>query len=269
MDQYEEFWRPWLVERGYAGVYKCRTQMTKSKKDGCGLFFKRDKFELLARRDIEYNDIAVDRPVGYVPPQGTTEPTGAPVDADGELNKYVRDCVGVLALLRSKTATDRYVMVASTHLFWDPKYADVKLAQARRLLGEVELFLESNSPVSSVPVIVAGDYNSTPGSEVHSTMLRGFGGKQLKSAYATAMGKRLVRASDEGSVNVGQQGEPAHTNCTPGFTDCIDYVFVNDGVAVRSAEPLPGKEAVAAGLPDATRGSDHLPLTVDLELWSH
>ena len=78
MDQYEEFWQPWLVERGYDGVYKCRTQMTKSKKDGCGLFFKRDKFELLARRDIEYNDIALDRPVGYVPPQGTTEPTECP-----------------------------------------------------------------------------------------------------------------------------------------------------------------------------------------------
>ena len=92
-----------------------------------------------------------------------------------------RVIVGVLALLRSKTATDRYVMVASTHLFWDPKYADVKLAQARRVLGEVELFLESNSLGSSVPVIVAGDYNSTPGSEVHSTMLRGFGGKQLRS----------------------------------------------------------------------------------------
>ena len=71
------------------------------------------------------------------------------------------------------------------------------------------------------------------------------------------------------SVAVGKHGEPAHTNVTPGFTDCIDYVFVDENVAVRSAMPLPGRDEVATGLPDATRGGDHLPLTVDLELaWS-
>ena len=271
VDQYEEFWQPWLVERGYDGVYKCRTQLTKSKRDGCGLFFKRDKFELLARRDIEYNDIAWGRPVGYVHPEGSPEPTEAPVDADGGVNKYIRDCVGVLALLRSKTATDGYVMVASTHLYWDPAHADVKLAQARRLLGEVELFLASNSPIGSVPVVTAGDFNSVPGSEVHSAMLGGFGGRRLRSAYAAAIGEGLVRGADggsESSVAVGKHGEPAHTNVTPGFTDCIDYVFVDENVAVRSAMPLPGRDEVATGLPDATRGSDHLPLTVDLELWS-
>ena len=259
------------MERGYDGVYKSRTQLTKSKRDGCGLFFKRDKFELLARRDIEYNDIAWGRPVGYVHPEGSPEPTEAPVEADGGVNKYIRDCVGVLALLRSKTATDGYVMVASTHLYWDPAHADVKLAQARRLLGEVELFLASNSPIKrSVPVVTAGDFNSVPGSEVHSAMLGGFGGRRLRSAYAAAIGEGLVVGTDgsESSVTVGKHGEPAHTNVTPGFTDCIDYVFVDDGVAVRSAMPLPGRDEVATGLPDATRGSDHLPLTVDLELWS-
>lgn len=72
---------------------------------------------------------------------------------------YIRDCVGVLALLRAKTnqaqtssssaaAADeespRTVLVASTHLFWDPRHADVKLAQAERLLAEAGKFLEDN-----------------------------------------------------------------------------------------------------------------------------
>ena len=64
MDQYDDFWAPWLTARGYAGSWKCRTQLTANKKDGCGLFFKSDRFELLAQRHIEFNDIAFGRPVG-------------------------------------------------------------------------------------------------------------------------------------------------------------------------------------------------------------
>ena len=63
VDQYDSS-APWLREQGYGGVWKCRTTMTANKKDGCGLFYKRDKFELLARREIEYNDIAFGHPVG-------------------------------------------------------------------------------------------------------------------------------------------------------------------------------------------------------------
>ena len=46
-------------------MWKCRTAMTANKKDGCGLFYKLDKFDLLAKREIEYNDIAFGRPVGF------------------------------------------------------------------------------------------------------------------------------------------------------------------------------------------------------------
>ena len=42
---------------------------------------------------------------------------------------------------------------------------------------------------------------------------------------------------------------PAHTNVTPGFTDCIDYVFVSEGVEVMAAEPISGVETTRAGLP--------------------
>ena len=63
----------------------------------------------------------------------------------------------------------------------------------------------------------------------------------------------------------GPSGEPAHTNVTPGFTDCIDYVFVSEGVEVMAAEPISGVETTRAGLPDHQHPSDHLPLTLTLE----
>ena len=45
--------------RGYAGWFCKRTERTAPKKDGCGLFYKRDAFELIARRDVQFNDLAV------------------------------------------------------------------------------------------------------------------------------------------------------------------------------------------------------------------
>ena len=44
---------------GYAGWFCKRTERTAPKKDGCGLFYKRDAFELIARRDVQFNDLAV------------------------------------------------------------------------------------------------------------------------------------------------------------------------------------------------------------------
>ena len=60
-------------------------------------------------------------------------------------------------------------------------------------------------------------------------------------------GMKWMSLSDDGgddaaTVAIGPHGEPAHTNVTPGFTDCIDYVFVSGGVDVASAEPLPAIE---------------------------
>jgi CCR4-NOT transcription complex subunit 6 len=285
MDQYDDFWAPWLAARGYAGSWKCRTQLTANKKDGCGLFFKSDRFELLAQRHIEFNDIAFGRPAGTAAAAAARETPDDPESLDDARRALVRDCVGTLALLRAKSPPDASpVLVASAHLFWDPAHADVKSAQARRLLEEAADFLQTAHPeaTTNTPVILAGDYNSVPGSEVHARMLRGFvpgdgdgdgerldaipGTAPLRSAYASALASGCVAPPAEGrdAALAGPSGEPAHTNVTPGFTDCIDYVFVDEGVEVVAAEPISGVETTRAGLPDHQHPSDHLPLTLTL-----
>ena len=344
MDQFEEFWAPWLERRGYGGVYKRRTQATAAKKDGCGLFFKTGKLELLARRGLEYNDEAF---AGEPQPENEEKEDdetrafspgdeGSPLeslptsrarnddsDAVSKLHDtrktHMRDCVGILAMLREKPAfgaaerddddddekkpkpkpKPKPFLVASTHLFWDPDFPDVKLRQTERLLAETRGFARAFLASSAgkrpdgedgdagaavpgaanarVPVIVAGDFNSVPGSDVHAAALRGVPGPSpgtpgtpLKSAYAEALRRAdaLISKPADGRDCVAADpttGEPRHTNVTPGFTECIDYVFVSDDFAVVAAEPISGPAATFTGLPDLAHPSDHLPITVTLE----
>ena len=384
LDQYDDFWRPKLEAMGYAGWFCKRTECTAPKKDGCGLFYKRDAFELIARRDVQFNDLAVShlgpgeraRRAREAAEAQTLRATGAragndgtrrpsepsekldplrnddatPSDSDSESvpppedARFVRDCVATMALLVAKekeTGGDekrkgRPVLVASAHLFWDPAHADVKLAQAERLLAEAADFLRAEAEAEggrlsgrasddesalasssatrarlvadSTPIVLAGDFNSVPGSDVHARALRGvllpraeaenaegYEGaeardrslryRSLRSAYADAMASGSVSSAGlrpgetavgfreggspggEGSDPRGSGSplEPAHTTVTPGFTDCIDYVFVSEDVEVLGAEAIPGVgDALAAGLPNANRPSDHLPVTVRL-----
>ena len=105
-----------------------------------------------------------------------------------------RDCVGIMAAFKLKDLPDHIVIVANTHLYWysgsifhkyvilcilsvevtlmlccrDPEWADVKLAQAKYLLSRLALFrtLVSNRLECKPSVVVAGDFNSTPGDQV-------------------------------------------------------------------------------------------------------
>jgi|TARA_B110000977_G_scaffold14492_1_gene18002 CCR4-NOT transcription complex subunit 6 len=356
MDQFEEFWKPFFETNGYAGVWKRRTQGTAQKKDGCGLFYKRARYELLASKGIEYNDLAFGKECagqdgcddGFflacaesqknptLETLAAASPENDASDAIAALSpdkkKHLRDCVGVLVVLREKSVgmvtgdgisgdgipggdgtvsgneeipvptnenKNKPVVIASTHLFWDPAFPEVKLAQSERLLKETagfaDRFLAGVSPLDGVsppdgsdtkkgtssagekkktmPVVIAGDFNSVPGSEVYQTATRGILGTvgRLKSAYKEALGTPgVVKASPGGDTKNDQvtpdtHGEPIHTNVTPNFTACIDYVFVSENVRVTSAEPIDGPASTFQGLPDMTHPSDHLPITVTVE----
>ena len=313
LDQFEEFWKGFFLANGYSGVWKKRTQGTASKKDGCGVFYKRDRYELLARKGVEYNDIAFGREVAEEGGEnnGDSQPdesasqnnsssqletllTSTPENDSAEAiallpdtdKVHVRDCVGVLTVLREKNRENvgdgdipknqkKPVLVASTHLFWDPNFPEVKLKQTERLLEETQEFAKKYSKVhGNLPIIIAGDFNSVPGSEVHLRMLKGFSAEfgGLKSAYAEALKKppgfiTQQKPGQKDTITAGdsKHNEPAHSNCTPGFTECIDYVFVTDDVSVTSAEPISGPATTFQGLPDLTHPSDHLPITVTVE----
>lgn len=67
--------------------------------------------------------------------------------------------------------------MATTHLLYNPKRQDVRLAQTQLLLAEVERLSyhkNSNGTAKYWPIIITGDFNSTPDSPIYKLITEGY-----------------------------------------------------------------------------------------------
>ncbi|XP_067136442.1 protein angel homolog 2-like isoform X2 [Centruroides vittatus] len=151
-DHYYNLFKPFLENLGYYCLYKKRTSTNKW--DGCAIFFKTSMFSL-----VDYHLVEFYRP-------------GIPL--------LDRDNVAIIALLKPNcvpTTSDLKLCIATTHLLFNPRRGDVKLAQIRLLLAELDKIafkrLSSNKQPIYYPVIMCGDMNSEPFSPLYNFISRG------------------------------------------------------------------------------------------------
>lgn len=94
--------------------------------------------------------------------------------------------MGLVVLLRPNNTPGQsdpsaFICVANTHLLYNPRRGDIKLAQLAILLAEISRL--SRLPDGSTnPVVLCGDFNSTPWSPLYSFLTRGcleYGGLQM------------------------------------------------------------------------------------------
>lgn len=140
---------PALKENGYEAVFK---QKTGNGLDGCSILFKKNKFQLQDRVDIEFNR----RDISHL------------------LDKNQVALIVKLRPIGTDKITDTNLIVANTHLIFNPRRGDIKLAQLRLLLAELQRFAQKEkfSPDAKInpfdsnyfPIILCGDMNSEPNS---------------------------------------------------------------------------------------------------------
>lgn len=282
VDEYDGFYKGNMEILGYSSLY---IQRSGQKRDGSGIFYKQDRAELVLEEKIDYNDLvnsiqdnedgsaykdSFEQSKGngniHTNPASTNAPEnrGDPNDPRVRLK---RNCVGILAAFRLKDPSRHLIVVANTHIYWDHEWADVKLAQANYLLSRLAQFRDLVSEkFDSIPsVIVAGDFNSTPGDKVYQCLVSG----DLSSTIPE------IECSEERpiplrSVYASTRGEPSFTNCTPDFTGTLDYIFFCPSSDIKPVGflELPGSdsEEVVGGLPNYYHPSDHLPIGAEFEL---
>lgn len=183
-DHYKEFFTPQLASMGYRGIYKKRTG---EKPDGCAIFYDTSMFELVDNRPVEY----------FYP--------GVEV--------LSRDNVGLIAVLSPTSSHHQVtheeqrqcVVVSTTHLLYNPRRHDIKLAQLQVLFSELDRIAykgQSNGKNQYYPIILTGDFNFTPQSNVYNFVTRGhvrfkgLGTKLLTPVHhGRALGNELIPAN--------------------------------------------------------------------------
>lgn len=144
---YDEFLEPELRQLGYRGVYVKRTG---DKMDGCATFYLADKFTLVESVSVPYyksNHSLLDR-----------------------------DNVGLIVKLKPHKhhcCEEDHICVANTHLLFNPRRGDIKLAQVICLIAELNRVAKTNRN-NTCQIIMCGDFNATPFSDLYKFLVQGY-----------------------------------------------------------------------------------------------
>ncbi|KAI9485944.1 MAG: Endonuclease/exonuclease/phosphatase [Benjaminiella poitrasii] len=267
-----------LKERGdYDSVFfpksRVKTMTGKNRKevDGCAIFYKASKYNLIEHHLLEYSPKSLQRPDFK--------------HSDDIYNRVMtRDNVAVMIILEHKESLQRVLMVNS-HIFWDPHYADVKLVQVGMMMDEIEDFAAkhlvppSTSPdgptyasVKQLPTIICGDFNSVPESGVYEFLSKGklpphhpdFGNYSYGGYTSEGLSHNLSLKSSYSHV-----GELDITNYTPEYKGTLDYIwYTNNTLEVVSLLGGIRQDYLdkVVGFPNAHFPSDHIPLMAEIRI---
>lgn len=290
-EQFYSFFFPHLAIEGYDGIFspksRARTMsQVKSKHvDGCAIFFKKNKFALIEKHLMEFNQLAMANAEG----------------SNEMLNRVMtKDNIGLAALLEAKSDTckcsnNELLLVSTAHIHWDPEDCDVKLIQTMMLMNELKSIIDtvtvnnSNGQFTSrdpnnMPLILCGDFNSLPHSGVIEFLSKGkissnhadFKQFGYKDALSKLSSQQLNEQSNEFTHpfkmdKAYPDGVLPYTNYTLDFKGIIDYIFVSKKhiSVIGLLGPLDSdwiKENNVLGFPHPHVPSDHFSLMVQLQL---
>ncbi|KAF3777162.1 Carbon catabolite repressor protein [Nymphaea thermarum] len=285
-DHFEDFFAPELEKHGYIAVYKRKTSEVFNGNgrviDGCATFFRRDRFSLVKKYEVEFNKAA----------QSLTDALVPNAQKKTALNRLLKDNVALIVVLEAKFSSHvvdtpgkrQLLCVANTHVNVHQDLKDVKLWQVHTLLKGLEKIAVS----ADIPMLVCGDFNSTPGSAPHALLAMGKVDPLHPDLAVDPLGilrppsklthqLPLVSAYSSFARMMGVGGnlesqrrkmdsatnEPLFTNCTRDFLGTLDYIFYTaDSLTVESLLELLDEESLRkdTALPSPEWSSDHIAL---------
>ena len=263
---YEEYWAPFMLSRGYHGIFhqksRAKTMNEKGAKrvDGCATFYQTGVFELIDKKVLEYGRLVIS--------QDKFKKT------DDIFNRFMnKDNIALVSILQH-TSSGKKLVLANTHLHWDPEYNDVKAMQVAVLLeelqGVVKKYTNGRDDINKIPLVICGDFNSQKDSAVYQFFSQG-----VSKNHYDLKDRDYGKYTSEGMAHpfhlrsaYDVVGELPFTNFTPAFTEVIDYVWYS--TATLSVKGLLGEPDhrytdQLIGFPTPDCPSDHVPLVSRFE----
>ncbi|KAL4659817.1 CCR4-NOT transcription complex subunit 6-like isoform X1 [Arapaima gigas] len=297
-EQYYNYFLVELKKQGYEGFFspksRARTMSESDRKhvDGCAIFYKTEKFSLVQKHTVEFNQLAMANSEG----------------SEAMLNRVMtKDNIGVAVLLELRKEMmeqsagkslhgmeKQLLLVANAHMHWDPEYSDVKLVQTMMFLSEIKNIVDKatrslklssiSGETNAIPLVLCADLNSLPDSGVVEFLSTGgvdcthkdF--KELRySDSLTNFNCNGKNGTSNGRITHGFQLKSAYgnglmpyTNYTFDFKGVIDYIFYSQPLlnvlgVLGPVDPT-WLENNVTGCPHSHIPSDHFSLLAQLEL---
>lgn len=163
VDKLEDFRRQ-LEPLGYKGDY---LQRTGGRDDGCATFWQTEKFEAVRLEKLEFLDHDLKDNVALITSLRPLITSAKPfVDPSRVSSTSEASSVGGASSCSAAPPVPLLV-VANTHILFNPSRGDVKVAQLRTLLEAVANAAADDSSGGGSVCLITGDFNSQPGSAVH------------------------------------------------------------------------------------------------------
>ncbi|KAL4424299.1 hypothetical protein ABPG75_001600 [Micractinium tetrahymenae] len=196
---------PAMAQHGYQALYYARQRRPSEPptmpEEGISLLYRTDR--------LEHRDSKAVRLADWVDPS-----------LRGRFWQAVRarQDGAVFALLRDR-ATRRHLLAGCTHLFWDPRFPDVKAAQAALLCKAAAGFLRRQPALrlapeaelaAAMPTVIAGDFNSLPRKAQSDAF------DAVPPGQVLVSGVHTILAGPEGGIDSTHPDHPARRSLAGG-----------------------------------------------------
>ncbi|URD76506.1 Endonuclease/Exonuclease/phosphatase family [Musa troglodytarum] len=162
-----------LATQGYAGIWKMRTG---DAVDGCAIFWRTNRFQLKYDETIEFNRLGLRDNVAQI----------CVLESQSSVKNESASLLNSSDQLRQANQ----VVVCNIHVLYNPKRGEIKLGQVRTLLHRAYAV---SKIWNDAPVIVCGDFNSTPKSPLYNfiaeqkLIISGLARDQISGQYSACI----------------------------------------------------------------------------------
>jgi len=269
-DAYDEWFRPQLSEAGYEGIFQQKKREPifhrgKYTSEGCATFYKTTRFKRVDKLVIDYDKLSISE-VQRLQDAGLSEKGLQRLSKGNIALAVILEDLHIKATHGSQATGPNgghVLCVINTHILCDPGSADVKLWQAYLLLQTLK-----QMPTKNMPLLICGDFNSTPESAVYEYMRRGSVRVDHEDLRTDPCGLfKHLQLEHQLCITTAYEtcngSEAQYTNYTEDFKGTLDYIwFSSNTLAVLAISQVDEESQLTqeTALPSSTRPSDHVSL---------
>ncbi|CAD5190732.1 unnamed protein product [Musa acuminata subsp. malaccensis] len=217
-----------LATQGYAGIWKMRTG---DAVDGCAIFWRTNRFQLKYVETIEFKKLGLRDNVAQI------------CVLESTIQSSVKNESASLLKSSDQLRQANQVVVCNIHVLYNPKRGEIKLGQVRTLLHRAYAV---SKIWNDAPVIVCGDFNSTPKSPLYNFIaeqkltLSGLARDQISGQYSACISSSRPYYGPGTSRTQPHMSGGTEVNCKPQNKEENQYV----------TKEAPVREATSNGLLD-------------------